>query len=151
MIDLIINEIKKDRNTVSKFIADNSKFKQGIYLKVNIDEPFNKSAFKDFFVVDNKDGDTSKYICDLASNDRLNLIDYVKSRLNMNRVAFICFECSISTYNVFKSHGNGFRKGTYQVQYQHIMYLNYYKFISSLNFCLVQYQHIMYLNNKSSI
>ena len=80
MIDLIINEIKKDKATVSKFIADNSKLKQGIYLKVNIDEPFDKSTFKDFFIVDGKDNDISKYICDLPISDRLELIDYVKSR-----------------------------------------------------------------------
>lgn len=80
MIDLLINEIKKDKAEILNFIADNTKLKQGIYLKVNIDKPFNRINFKDYFIIDKKDLDKSNYKCELAGLERNNLIDYVTTR-----------------------------------------------------------------------
>lgn len=80
MIDLLINELKKDKTEILKFIADNTKLKQGIYLKVNVDVPFDKTSFKNYFIIDKKDLDKSNYKCELVGVDRNNLIDYVTTR-----------------------------------------------------------------------
>lgn len=80
MIDLLINEIRKDKVKILKFVADNSKLKPGIYFKVNVDEPFDLDNFNDFFVVDTASLDTSTFRCNLDVNKRKELIDYIAER-----------------------------------------------------------------------
>lgn len=80
MIDLLINEIKKDKAKVLKFVSDNSRLKQGIYLKINVDKPFNSNSFFNFFIVDTSTLDTSRFVCNLPFNERTSLIDYVLER-----------------------------------------------------------------------
>ena len=61
MIDLLINEVNKNRELVSQFIIDNTSLKNGIYIKVNIDEPFDGKSFKDYFIVSGKQTNDADY------------------------------------------------------------------------------------------
>lgn len=54
MVDLVISEIKKDRDRVIDFIYSNVKPKEGIYIVVDIDKPFDDSNFSNYLVVDKK-------------------------------------------------------------------------------------------------
>ena len=80
MIDLLINEISKDRESVTEFIIDNTSLKNGIYIKVNIDEPFDGKEFKDYFVVSGKHTNESDYQCELDLKEKDSLLKYIRER-----------------------------------------------------------------------
>lgn len=80
MIDLLINEVNKNRELVSQFIIDNTSLKNGIYIKVNIDEPFDGKSFKDYFIVSGKQTNEADYQCELELDEKDKLVKYIKER-----------------------------------------------------------------------
>ncbi|KOR55298.1 hypothetical protein FDA33_10110 [Clostridium botulinum] len=52
MIPTIVHEINKDKDRINQFIIDNIKIKEGIYLKIDIDNDFDINNFTDYLIVD---------------------------------------------------------------------------------------------------
>ncbi|MBN1069490.1 hypothetical protein DVW02_16140 [Clostridium botulinum] len=79
MIPMLVHEINKDRDKINEFILDNTKIKEGIYLKIDIDKPFDTNNFTDYLIVDStctfENAKNNVYI-----SNREELIEYFKER-----------------------------------------------------------------------
>ncbi|MBM6859703.1 hypothetical protein H9X78_04230 [Clostridium saudiense] len=86
MIDLVINEIKKDKSRVIDFIKSNTKPKKGIYIVVDIDNRFDDTDFNNYLIVDSSvDRFISAIVADNHS-DKDELRKYIADRDRMSKV-----------------------------------------------------------------
>lgn len=85
MIPLLVKQINKNKENVIKFVEDNLKIKEGIYLKVDIDTPFDENNFKDYLIVDDKNSFSSAMTFD-NTVDKKRLSEYFNKRDYMSKI-----------------------------------------------------------------
>ena len=80
MIDLVINSLLKESDIANNFLNDNYKLKKGLYIKVNIDEPFDVNNFNDYLVVRNNHDSINEYNSALTGENLVDLVEYLSIR-----------------------------------------------------------------------